>query len=56
MAFGMLPLPIVLITILSSPAPREVRKGVLWFTEQVLSFELRRPFQVMHGAIIVTGS
>jgi hypothetical protein len=56
LAFGMLPLPVVLIIILSSPAPRDVRKGVLWFVEQVLSFEMRRPFLVMHVALILTGA
>lgn len=30
-----LPLPLLLIAVLSLPAPRDVRRRVLWFTEQV---------------------
>lgn len=52
----MVPLPLALISVLSSPAPREVRKGVLRFVEGVLSFEVRRPFQVMHAAMLATGA
>lgn len=78
-----LPLPILLVGILSTPAPREVRRKVLWFTEkvggrrcrrqvdaataalapapglvvvQVLGWEVRRPFQVIHVALLVTGA
>ncbi|KAL4853877.1 5'-adenylylsulfate reductase 3 [Chlorella vulgaris] len=50
-----LPIPVILATILSTPAPRNVRDRVLWFVEKVLGFEVRRPFLVIHVALLVTG-
>jgi hypothetical protein len=34
-AVAFLPLPLILVAVLSTPAPRRVRDRVLWFTEQV---------------------
>ena len=51
----LLPLPVLLIAALALPLPRELRTRVIWFVEKVLGFEVRRPFEVIHFALLVTG-
>lgn len=55
MAGLMLPFPIVMSVIISTPCPRPLRKGVLWLVNSILVAKVRGPIQVIHAALVVSG-
>ncbi|KAL6778556.1 hypothetical protein ACKKBF_B15260 [Auxenochlorella protothecoides x Auxenochlorella symbiontica] len=55
LAWVLLPLPVVLVVLLSAPAPRLVRRGVLRFVETLLVARVRGPIEIIHFALLIAG-
>lgn len=55
MTFVLLPTPILMILLLSVPAPRVVRRIVLTVVERFLSAEVRQYVTISHFALLVSG-
>lgn len=55
-AWVLLPIPVILVAIMSLPAPRPVRRAVLRCVETLLVAKVRGPIEVLHFALLVTGA
>lgn len=51
----MLPIPVLLTVLLVAPFPRNIRKGILVFTNSVLSFPVLGGMKLVHFALVMAG-